>query len=381
MSHQGISRRRAGAAIAVAAVALATALAAIIIPGLPAQAGDVAASVTIRKNVKDLTSQEKREYVQAVLKAKATPIAGNPNLSEYDQFVKWHIDAFRCEHGWTQQGNMAGAAHNSPTFLPWHREFLQDYENMLRRVSGNPKLALPYWDWSDPESTKAVFSPDFMGGNGNPAQGWAVTDGPFAKGKWRITIKDPAGALAGAEPVPSYLVRNFGTFINQTVELPTPESVAWSLRTHTFDHSGFNASSPLDKSFRNRLEGWREAKPAVCENGFIQQSQIDGSPHALHNLVHIYVGGIWKQDGKVYQGSMAYNTSPNDPVFFLHHANIDRIWAAWELLDKGHYHPQVGAPDGFNGTDTMWPWHDRTINSWFGTERNGFRYASLPAIR
>jgi len=40
--------------------------------------------------------------------------------------------------------------------------------------------------------------------------------------------------------------------------------------------------------------------------------------------------------------------------------------------------PGRGAPYGWNAPDTMWPWFDRTINSWFGTERNGYRYASLP---
>ena len=37
-------------------------------------------------------------------------------------------------------------------------------------------------------------------------------------------------------------------------------------------------------------------------------------------------------------------TSPNDPIFFLHHANIDRIWAAWQSV-RGYdvYQPSAGA--------------------------------------
>jgi tyrosinase len=27
---------------------------------------------------------------------------------------------------------------------------------------------------------------------------------------------------------------------------------------------------------------------------------------------------------------MSLSSSPNDPVFFLHHCNVDRIWAAWQ---------------------------------------------------
>ena len=35
---------------------------------------------------------------------------------------------------------------------------------------------------------------------------------------------------------------------------------------------------------------------------------------------------------------MAPATSPNDPVFYLNHCNVDRIWEAW-LVDQGRYVP------------------------------------------
>jgi tyrosinase len=49
----------------------------------------------------------------------------------------------------------------------------------------------------------------------------------------------------------------------------------------------------------------------------------------IHNNVHLAVGG---QDGV---GTMAGASSPADPVFFLHHANIDRLWALWQTAHKG----------------------------------------------
>jgi hypothetical protein len=30
------------------------------------------------------------------------------------------------------------------------------------------------------------------------------------------------------------------------------------------------------------------------------------------------------------RGNMAVMTSPDDPLFFLHHANVDRMWAIWQ---------------------------------------------------
>jgi hypothetical protein len=44
----------------------------------------------------------------------------------------------------------------------------------------------------------------------------------------------------------------------------------------------------------------------------------------IHGAVHIAVGGV---DGL---GTMAGASSPADPLFWLHHANVDRLWAEWE---------------------------------------------------
>jgi hypothetical protein len=68
-------------------------------------------------------------------------------------------------------------------------------------------------------------------------------------------------------------------------------------------------------SFRALLEGW--------------SVQPSGSEPAVHNQVHVFVGG-----------SMVWGTSPNDPVFFLHHCNIDRLWALWQFRHPGRNYPE-----------------------------------------
>jgi tyrosinase len=50
-----------------------------------------------------------------------------------------------------------------------------------------------------------------------------------------------------------------------------------------------------------------------------------------HNRVHVWVGGI-----------MARGESPIDPIFFLHHANIDRLWAQWQNSHPGQ-HPNLSS--------------------------------------
>ena len=61
----------------------------------------------------------------------------------------------------------------------------------------------------------------------------------------------------------------------------------------------------------------------------------------IHNNVHVAVGG---QDGG---GTMMGKDSPADPVFFLHHANIDRLWALWQKD-----HRRANPP---NATETLQP--------------------------
>ena len=344
----------------------------VTIPALATvRGGEVA---LVRKDVKDLTTREKSAFVNAILKAKSIPAPGNPSITYYDQFVQWHRDAFLCENAWQQGKNWAGAAHNSPTFFPWHREYLIRFEEMLRTASADKTITVPYWDWTDPDSTAAVFADDFMGGEGDPAKDWAVTSGPFRKGKWSFTIQDPDVFLDGVKTPKPYLVRHFNVFFDEAPGLPTKRDVKEALQVSHYDHKPYNAKANIEKSFRNNVEGWRDAKVAECKDGWLNETQVSGSSHAMHNLVHIYTGGVWKQDDLVVQGTMAYNTAPNDPLFFVHHANVDRIWSVWELQTGGRYRPQTGAELGYDGEDTMWPWYDRSINSWSSTLRNGYRY-------
>jgi len=53
----------------------------------------------------------------------------------------------------------------------------------------------------------------------------------------------------------------------------------------------------------------------------------------VHNSGHVWVGGS--------MGSIP--TAPCDPVFWMHHAEIDRIWAQWQTTHAGQNPPLAGA--------------------------------------
>jgi tyrosinase-like protein len=66
--------------------------------------------------------------------------------------------------------------------------------------------------------------------------------------------------------------------------------------------------------------------------------------YPIHNLVHRYVNG-----------TMNLMASPNDPVFWLHHSNIDRLWGDWQRLHltEAPYLPTQGGTLGHNLNDTL----------------------------
>ncbi|MER7910346.1 MULTISPECIES: tyrosinase family protein [unclassified Streptomyces] len=258
--------------------------------------------MTVRKNQATLTADEKRRFVDALLELKRS--------GRYDAFVTTH-NAFIM--GDTDDGDRVG--HRSPSFLPWHRRFLLDFEAALKSV--DPTVTLPYWDWTADRTARAsLWAPDFLGGTGRARDG-QVTDGPFARAgnRWPITVR-----VDGRD----FLRRDLGAGGRQ---LPTRAEVDSVLAMETYDTAPWNSASD---GFRNHLEGWRGVN--------------------LHNRVHVWVGG-----------QMGTGVSPNDPVFWLHHAFVDKLWADWQARHPGSaYLPAAGTRNVVDLHDTMRPWNDVT---------------------
>ncbi len=361
---------RTASIVAIAAVAVV--LAACGSDGSGGGGGRDDGDTVVREAAEDLNAGEKRTFTDAVLKLKEmpSPFKGYEELSYYDTFVKWHKDAFTCEEQ---------TAHMGPNFLPWHRHFLALFEEALSEAAGE-RVTIPYWDWTDPASTNAVFRDDLMGGNGDPEEGSAVTSGPFRKGEYRLEVIDPKAN----DPVGNrYLVRQIGTFPSN-LTLPTERDVSNALGRSTYDVVPFNDQSDPALSFRNNLEGWRGQIGQQCENGLLAPLAGPGAEakkHDLHNGVHLWVGGI---DGD-QQGTMDLNTSLNDPVFWLHHSNIDRIWQAWIEANGEVYEPVSGWPrPDENLNQEMIPFsevgEEATPKSMLDIDDLGYRYAELPTV-
>jgi tyrosinase len=303
----------------------------------------------IRKSVSDLTPSEIAALVHAIKTLKTTIPEGS-QISVYDQFVAVHLAATRLIHNHDgHSGEIADLAHENSAFLPWHREYILRFEDALQTVA--PNVTLPYWDWTDPEALDVIFSDDFMGSNGQGATinipgmgsytGGVVQTGAFSVANgWvldpRLNIDTETG-------------RSLGTSLVRFLQVPPannyPLSKEDSDRLLTIDDYSL---------FRTALEGFIY----IDEEGNITRGGF------THNYIHGLVGGVQIEQtptGVEFKGIGTLSnipSSPYDPVFWLLHSNVDRIWAQWQ--DNGRagstFYPSEGLPMGQNLNDPMFPW-------------------------
>ena len=307
-----------------------------------------------RKSVGSLTEAEKKAFVNALLELK--------HRGEYDKYVHWHHHVMvpTVLPYEPRDANYRNGAHRGPAFLPWHREFLMQLEQELRTIE--PGTFVPYWDWTqdaklaDPASA-LIWADDFMGGNGLESDEWRVQNGLFAHsaGHWPVPAYPEEGL-----PGPG-LKRQFGQMLPS---LPTEDDLMLAMARVFYDTPHYDRS-PFTIGFRNRLEGW------VTQRG---DSRVRTPGSQLHNRVHLWIGG-----------NMAPMTSPNDPVFFLHHCFIDKVWADWQVVQAAenadaapHYAPERDGPAGHNLADKLKPW-ERTVREVLSITDLGYEYEATPS--
>jgi tyrosinase len=210
-------------------------------------------------------------------------------------------------------------AHGRPGFLSWHRAYLLDLERELQKI--DPSVTLPYWRFD--HAAPGVFSPDFMGRTAN-------------------------AALGNVSFSPTNLLRFWqtdeGAGISRAAEFDTrTEPANVSKDAGTLALGGVRPNAVFDRG--------------VGQPGF---DRMEGNPHGN---AHTSFSGLLHDPA----------TAPRDPLFFLLHCNVDRLWAQWQWLndrfdgthaDTYFFRDPAGSPGaeeiGHNLPDTMWPWNNVT---------------------
>jgi tyrosinase len=177
--------------------------------------------------------------------------------------------------------------HGSWNFLSWHRLYLYYFERIVRAAvveAGGPSTwALPYWNYDD---------------GGDAA-------------KLPRAFRQPSTATN-----PLYVAERRATYNAGVALLDKFTSSKGALATTAFT-AAHGATSFGGGQADDML--WMASEPGALEM-------------APHDVIHARIGGHtgWMND---------LSLAARDPIFWLHHANIDRLWTRWLALGQGRANP------------------------------------------
>lgn len=194
-------------------------------------------------------------------------IAAVNTYGAYGQLVGIHADMSHSMHRMPPDvdPNDPTGALGQQRFLPWHRVFLYELEQQLQVAVAPQATAIPYWNWASAEEH----------------------DIP----EW---LKDVT---------PTVMVG------------PAPMVTSQSLTVSVIRSPGTQAdlAAIVAGTVNPRVPSLDEVKQATNYTDFATGLEN------IHNLIHNWVGGT--------MGDLT--TAAADPIFWMHHANIDRLWREW----------------------------------------------------
>ncbi|EMC96482.1 hypothetical protein BAUCODRAFT_139295 [Baudoinia panamericana UAMH 10762] len=227
--------------------------------------------------------------------------------SRYDEYVATHI-------------NYTFNIHDTANFFAWHRAFIHFWEQDLRTLCGYDGF-LPYWDWSldaaAPQNSPLFVGDAYsMGSNGvfvaNRSDTWLAAQ----------NVTYPPGTGGGC-------VRS-GPFVNYTVNLG-PLDLPHAVNVQSpFRYNPRCLTRDLNPWFSQNYNTFTNLTHTMLDNIYISDFQATVQGYGSEsNRFGIHGGGHWMGGGSMSD----FHSSPSDPVFFLHHGQIDRIWTIWQNLD------------------------------------------------
>lgn len=217
----------------------------------------------------------------------------DPDLATYRDFVGLMRDkpqtdmvswlSFANQHG--DENDFKYCPHGDWYFLPWHRAYVEMYEKAAAVLTKNPEFAMPYWDWTTLRQLPAAFTDTTYKGKPNPL---------YVPGR-------------GDDPS---MVRNVLTGPNALTDALVGPGVMQRIYKETVFEKFGTSRNPRQK----------DLDPTWVPRGGGKQGILEATPH---NNVHNNIGAFMPQ-----------SNSPRDPIFMMHHGNIDRIWAHWNALGR-----------------------------------------------
>lgn len=263
-------------------------------------------SKPVRRNIAHISPADRQKYINAVAQADQHFWSGG---------VVSYWDFQDLSHQTTH-------VHGGPKFLLWHRELCNRYEALLQQI--DPDVALHYWDWTtDPRS-----SPNGSGGN---------TD---------LSVDTFMGTMNGNVAGTLAPLHNGGVLAGSRDQTGLPQDPPRTLLRSMA--AGPGTTTP-DAAILSSSDGFAQPQ---------QWLQFRQSIEGVHGGVHVNFG-----PGNI--GDPSGHQAFEDPMVFLLHANVDRLYAMWQCqpgqewrLDVNQVYGVEASTTGVDGlsTNTLAPW-------------------------
>ena len=307
----------------------------------------------VRQNFSKLVDAKKAEYISVIKAAKAEEgewavVVGEPtrdepsgsfelqNVTTYDMLIMLHTLSAREKRCKFLNSTFIDFAHRNSTFSTWHRYYLLQLERELRRIAegmGIEDFTLPYWTWVD--DSENVFREDLFG---TPLSAASTTEvsGELFENDWPVicdyqyrTTRDgnlpgdcsSLRTLCNANEDRSHNRRlKRGDIVEDPLIIMGNNTQPYLPREDTIEMALAARDNNVDTGFLKRLEGFVDLCPGNPKGACLSpKPNLSDSLNNLHNTVHIFIGGHMRN----------VPSATNDPIFFLHHANVDRLFEIW----------------------------------------------------
>ncbi|XP_058087102.1 aureusidin synthase-like isoform X4 [Magnolia sinica] len=178
--------------------------------------------------------------------------------------------------------------HNSWLFFPWHRAMIYFHEQMLAKFMGDDTFALPYWNWDNPAGM--VFPSMYLNGSFIDKDRNPIHLPPHVAD---ISYHEKESGLGPEDQISSNLAFMY------------TQMVSGAKKPELFMGCKYKAG-----------------KEGYCKS----PGTIEIAPH---DTLHSWAGSDITPEG---EDMGAFYSAARDPVFYAHHANIDRLWNVWKGL-------------------------------------------------
>ncbi|KAF2815808.1 tyrosinase-domain-containing protein [Mytilinidion resinicola] len=341
---------------------------------------DANGAVPIRREIRDLQANYKDQWNLYLLGLAAFQNVSETDLLSYYQLAGIHGEPYipwNDVAGIQNPGNGGYCTHSSILFLTWHRPYLALYEQSLyaiiqgiaqefpsavqaRYVAAAKDFRMPYWDWAAKVGSGSAFPSAISSQTATVID----TDGATKQiNNPLFSFQFPASASEGD------LDQNWSSFPGTLRYPDSSDSTAQSNNSSVTQI--INRENP---SLRNNVSlillSYTQFD-AFSNNQWLRNGRPGtyGSLEDLHNEIHDKVGGGG------HMGSL--EVSAFDPVFWLHHSNVDRLWAIWQTLNpnsfvtpkasEGNFTTQQGAREDANSQLKPF-WNTTGTKFWVSTQ-------------